>query len=462
MAQRTRPVLIPALLAAMIFIAGCGSNSKESSPTPVAPTPQNYFAPAIAGTTNGGAPLTVSQTFTIDDTAKAFSQTTYQLQLPQEGSQVINAGLLSVAQRGLRDLATTANYTFTGASPNYVATTYNPPQTGSFALELSGQAGGLVQLLGQPAAPLVAAATCPASSTKQTYQFITIPAPSNIWDPATETAYGSVDISATGGAVTFANVKLHTLPSAGGTGAPAQLPAVPAMGICGPTVYGNITNVPGKPVVTGPNAGDITLQAKVGIGPTGLVVEDNGTGANATLSGTSPPLPYNNVLGAGTGAVGLPAPSSAVSTSTLTGAQYLGFIYATGVYVTGSSIPPAFSSHVASFGFSNVPSSCASVAPATGTLIYGGDFANDNPSASPDGFGNCDFAIDLGAQDAASNGLYTGATVWVGAAYPGNTTGGGYSFPAVAIAGQLGGKNAIFLVGSDATQPWAVYLLQSN
>jgi hypothetical protein len=37
-----------------------------------------------------------------------------------------------------------------------------------------------------------------------------------------------------------------------------------------------------------------------------------------------------------------------------------------------------------------------------------------------------------------------------------------YSFSAVAIAGQLNGKYALFLLGFDNTQPWAIYLLQSN
>jgi hypothetical protein len=109
-------------------------------------------------------------------------------------------------------------------------------------------------------------------------------------------------------------------------------------------------------------------------------------------------------------------------------------------------------------------------------LIYGGDYpqnnGQDNPSASPNGFGNCDFAIDLGIQDPSNNGLYPSATVWVGSCYAGNIAGGAcsagnisgstYSFQAVAIAGQLNGKYAIFLIGVDSTQPWAVYLLQSN
>ena len=106
------------------------------------------------------------------------------------------------------------------------------------------------------------------------------------------------------------------------------------------------------------------------------------------------------------------------------------------------------------------------VAATSSTLIDGGDFpkanGQDNPSASPNGFGNCDLAIDLGTQGPSNNGSYPQATVWMGASYAANTTGKTYSFPAVAIAGQLNGKNAIFVLGVDSTQPWAIYLLQSN
>jgi hypothetical protein len=95
--------------------------------------------------------------------------------------------------------------------------------------------------------------------------------------------------------------------------------------------------------------------------------------------------------------------------------------------------------------------------------IYGGDFpANDPTGSSKGGFGNSDFAIYLNQQDSSNNGLYSQATVCVGGQYAGNSTGATYSFQAVAVAGQLGGKYAIFLIGLDSVQPWAIYLLQSN
>jgi hypothetical protein len=466
----------------MLFATGCGSNTTSGTTpaTPAAPAqgPQTYFSPYVVGTTNGSAFLRGPEIYSIDDFANNFSQSTFGLTPPQqEGPQVINAGVTSLAKRNLLDLGITANYTVSNAI--YVATNFIPPKQGSFAVELAGQAGGLVQLVGQPAAPLVAAVGCPTSKTAQTYEFITIPAglvdsskgqQAASWDPKVDTAYGTVDISSNGSAVTFDNIHQYTL----GSGMTAQQPSSPVPGACGSTVFGNTITVGQLIVKTpgGPGGQSVPPQASVGIGPTGLLVEHNGAAdANAPFPGTSPGLLYDNTLGAGTGAVGLPKPSSAIDTGGLRGAQYLGFVYGSGVFSLAGP-PTGWSSHLASFGFSNspvLPSACSSFAAQTGPLvngIYGGDFqqtnGQDDPSLSSDGFGNCNLAIDLGAQDSANNGLFPKATVWLGANFAANTTKSTYSFPAVAIAGQLNGKNAIFLIGVDSTQPWAIYLLQSN
>jgi hypothetical protein len=271
----------------------------------------------------------------------------------------------------------------------------------------------------------------------------------------------------------------HTL---GGTGT-AQPSASPVTGTCASSIYGYTTVVPGQSVITLPTlgGGQIPPQATLAIGPTGLLVEDNGANASSPLPNTSPALLYNNFLGAGTGAVGLPRPSGALSTLAVVGAQYLGFIYGAGVYVRQPPYTQGSSSHVASFGFSTQPASCstfaAQIAAQGGTLanpIYGGDFpqsnGQDDPSASPNyPYGNCDVAIDLGTTQSPA-GIYPNATVWMGgppaSKYAANTFGKTYSFSAVAIAGQLlDGKYALFVLGVDSkesNQPWAIYLLQSS
>jgi hypothetical protein len=230
--------------------------------------------------------------------------------------------------------------------------------------------------------------------------------------------------------------------------------------------------VPANPTITTTSGGNTTNgpQAMMGIGPSGLLVEDNGT-----LGQSSAPY-YENALGAGTGAIGLPKPSSAVNTNasdtnSLVNAQYLGFFYGSG----SSPSTTNWSSSVASFGFPNLSTSCQTlmtqISPQISTPlanpIYGGDFKNNDPSTSTDGYGRCDFAIDLGAQDPSTNGLFPRATVYVGPTFAGNTTRTTInSFHAVAIAGQLNGKYAIFLIGEDTVgspkQAWGIYLLQSN
>jgi hypothetical protein len=474
------------------WIVGCGGSTSPSTPATSQSAVQNYFAPFVSGSQNTN-PL-----YVVDDAKTTFSQETFALNLPEQiGLQVLNAGDFTANQRGLRSLGILTTYSpFNALGENtgiYVPTNYPAPGLpGSFAVELAGQAGGLVQMVGQPVEPLVAATQCPNFTSAQPYQFVTIPGSEDLtlvaaapgsspgspafeqngttWNPTTDTAYGSVDIVvSSGNTVTFQNIDQHTLPSVGGTRRPTQQSASSVMSACGSTTLGNVTGIPGQYVVTDPgtiNGASGPPQAAVGIGSTGLLVEDNGSRAFGLLAGTSPGIHYENVLGAGTGAVGLPKPSSALDTSSVVGAQYLGFIYAAGA----SSPAVTWSSHLASFGFSSLPSpKCASFAAQTGTLsngIYGGDFpqnnGQDNPSASTDGFGNCDFAIDLGTQIASNNSLYSQATVWIGGDYAGNLTHTTYSFSAVAIAGQLNGKYAIFLIGVDSNQPWAIYLLQSN
>jgi hypothetical protein len=313
-------------------------------------------------------------------------------------------------------------------------------------------------------------------SSAETFLFVTLPTglitsgtASKSWNPLLETAYGSVDISASGSTVTFANINQNILPSAvlpGGVATPANASSPSVTGACSTTVYGETVAVPANPTTTIDPTGTTTIspQAMLGIGPSGLLVEDNDSQDTSAAKGTL----YENVLGAGTGAIGLPKPSSALDTGSLVSAQYQGFFYGGGSYDSARKTTSNWSSLPASFGFST---STTCVAPRTSTMLYGGDYKNNDPTTSTDGFGNCNFAIDLGAQ--TTNGLFPNAMVYVGTGFATNTAGTtgcglttGYCFPAVAIAGQLNGKYAIFLIGEDTVgspnQAWGIYLLQSN
>jgi hypothetical protein len=460
-------------------LAGCGAGNQNTSASTQQAAPQTYLAPYISGGAIGiNSPPTA---YTIDDTAQTFSVATFLVNgHAQNGSQVYFAGSMATTPplaRGLLSPGTTYSYTY----PN--GTTYSTPEAG-WGIEMAGQSGGLVALYGQPATPLVPAETCPNYTTPQTFQFLTLPGAfissgtaQHAWNSNIETAYGSADISSSGTTVTFDNIKQYTLPATvgGASGTPANPAVSPVTGVCSSTFYGNTVSVPSELIVTDPGSSQtVPAQSIIGIGPSGLLVESNTPGASGS-SGAS--QLYQNVLGAGTGAIGLPKPSSAVDTSALVAAQYLGFFYGSGSYGgsggsngcgSGSNGP---STCVASFGFATQPSNCKSVATQTSTMIYGGDFPSNNPgSASMQKNGGystrCDIAVDLGTEDPNNNGLYPAAKIYVGTAYAGNTAGVKYSFPAVAIAGQLNGKYAIFVLGADTTgtpnQAWMIYLTQSN
>jgi hypothetical protein len=455
------------LVVSTAVLIGCGDQATKST-TPPHPSassqgPQTYLSAIVAGDPGGSSNRLTA--FQVDDKAKTFSQTIYIPTSPLDPTTVVSnpivrqsAGSFNGLARGLLSLEPTLGV-------------QNPSQAGGWTIELAGQAGGLVELQGQPVTPLVAAQSCPDFSTAQTFQFVTIPAVLTTgtgqdqlltWNPAYDTAYGSVDVTTNGSTVTFQNIQQFTTGKSKLQSYPT-LPDNPAAitsttGTCSQTFYGNTISVPNFGTITLPpgSTNPVTGPAAiVGIGPSGLLVESNNS---VSIQGIS--SAYQPFLGAGSGAIGLPRPSSPLSASALTGAQYLGFFYSSG--------QSGWSSPVASFGFS-MPTSCPTLPPQTGTMIYGGDFPGNNPGdpkvQDNGGYGTCDVAIDLGAQDPSNNGLFPSATVWVDSSFSDNTA-QKTSFPAVAVAGQLGGKYAIFLIGVDTTQTpnqaWGIYLLQSN
>jgi hypothetical protein len=449
-----------ALSAALLAVALAGCSSSFKSPTSTTSGPQLYMSPVVNDEyTAAGAAVTTSTlaTYSIDDTAETFAQATY-----SSSGEVVNySGSMTTLKRGLLDL----DLTYDDSSTNVI--------TDGWAVELASQDGGLLQLQNQPFVPLVPAVTCPSMSTAETFQFVTLPAQllttgldQLTWNPNLETAYGSVDISASGSTVTLANIQQYTLPSTAGgaAGSPSNPSASSVTGACSSTVYGETVAIPAVETITNPGSSQyVTPPGIFGIGPSGLLVESNGNGTYVPSLSTAF---YETALGAGTGSIGLPKPSRALDTTALVGAQYLGFFYGSGESPARSN----WSSSLASFGFASQPASCVSVATQTSTMLYGGDFTGNNPAAtavqSGGGYGNCDFAIDFGAQDPSNNGLYPAVTVYVGSGFAANTTGKTYNFSAVAIAGQLNGKYAIFLIGEDLVgspnQAWGIYLLQSN
>ena len=153
----------------ILWTAGCGG-STPTTPSKSQASPQTYFTPAVVGDA-----VASPTAYSFDDTALSFQQTTYSTET-QPGPQILEAGNFTLAQRGLRGMGISTSYGLDPSNPNaYIPHNFNPPESGSFAVELAGQIGGLAQLLGQPVEPLVAATECPSSSSHQTYQFVIIP-----------------------------------------------------------------------------------------------------------------------------------------------------------------------------------------------------------------------------------------------------------------------------------------------
>jgi hypothetical protein len=439
------------VMVAALFLNGCSSSSTGVAPASSTPAPPQYFGPAMAGTQLG------KQTFSIDHTANTFVQYQYQLNTGNE-RYVYNSGAFTTLPSGILDIGITYGDGTAGNGVPAQGTLYSPPQTGNWAVELPGQAG-LVGILNQPFVPIVPNQSCPSLSTAEAFQFVTLPGTAD----NTGVAYGSVSVASSGSTINFTNIAQFSI-----TGAtPTNSSASTATGSCSPTFYGQTISVPDSVTVTDPGEGSTSPSATIAIGPTGFLVEDNG---RYTPPGTTPT--YDNVLGAGAGAIGLPVPSAPLTTATVVAAQYTGFIYSTGASSTNNAAAVAAASRIASFGYPGLQTSCPTPpAPSTATLIYGGEFTANDPSTHTSG--NCDFALDLGAQDSKTNGLYPSATVYVGSSFPNNSTGATYSFSAVAIVGQLQGKYAIFLIAFDPlglavasqgkqSQDWGIYLLQSN
>jgi hypothetical protein len=303
-------------------------------------------------------------------------------------------------------------------------------QTTGFALDVPGRMA-LVRYGDDtfPLIPLAPTNSCPSIGGSVTYNYVTIPgkpsAGGPTWLPNTDSTYGTFQVTTAASTWNFAGITQFTL-----TGmAPVSPGSGLSAGYCGISRTGYTVTVASNSM--NPPIATVTM----GFGPSGFFLEDNGS-AQATPVGVVP----SNALGAGVGAIGAIQPSSALTTSEVAGAKYLGFYYEPGI--SGGS--QALVTQLASFGCTG--SSCPM--PPAPTAMIGGVFPNDDPTQPP----GENVTIDLGTQDANNNGLYPAATITVS----------GINFPAAAVVGSLENKYAVFLIAEDTTNnvPLAIYLFQ--
>ncbi|HUB51910.1 MAG TPA: hypothetical protein VL986_07180 [Terracidiphilus sp.] len=466
--HRVRGFGLPLMLASGLAAAGCGNPTTKnvsSVTTPSTPPALVYFAPAM----NSG---TLS-TFAFDNSANTFVRTTYSV----TGATITDAGDIEPSSNGI-----------VGLEPTFLAgvdgtITQPAPAPQGWAVEIPGQAAlvemavpGVTLANGQIPplnyfTPAVPSSTCPSFTSPQSFLFVTLPKPlagasatsisEQTWNPELETAYGSVQVSTKGTSVQLASISQNLFPGfSGGSNAPGNPAPSNTSASCSPSYYGQVISMPGTVTVTSPGGNETaTPTATIAIGASGMLVEDAGS---STVQGE----PYYNILGAGFGSIGLPKPSSDPTLAVI-GATYQGFVTAPGSN-TGfnliSSFGPASSSQSTCTAFVSELSG-ANLSPSANT-VYGGEYPLNGAASSPLGTANCDIAVDLGSPGSVANGMYTAATVYIGTSFPGNGINAPYSFPAVAVAGQIDGKSAIFLLGVDTTgspsRAWGIYLLESD
>ena len=407
--------------AAGLLLLACTSCSTSYQPKVTQDNISNYFSTEILDNIGGSSSY---QIVAVDHTTSAFSQ-------------AILAGLGQPLADGVGPFTTTSNGFLDIALPADVTI----GTQGVWALEVPGVMG---LFSNGGAYPMVSTTSCPSISQTQTFQFLSL-SPLSTDTTIGTVAYGSVDVVTSGDLVNFTNIKQFVFPAASspaGTAVTVNPGPSAISGNCGNTAYGQV----------------VSITQFINEGGQGMLqtVDTLNMNSNFLLEAGSnePTLP--NILG-GAGAIGLAKPASAVNTTSLVGGSFNGFFNLAGnpAAFTGSS--SACSSLLASFASLPTQPSASS--------LYGGDFPNQDPSMNATA--NCDVAIDLGTEDTNNNGLYPAATIYLGADYPGNVNGAPAVLPALAIAGQIGSQNAIFVESNtsldpNTNNPFQIFLLQAS
>jgi hypothetical protein len=442
-----RSLMFLALFVALLGAAGCGQTSKPVV-SPAVGEVNSYFGGPFSV---AGSAVAVSAS-TFDHTANHIAVSGF---ITSQGAQVpvnIIDGTFTSADTG-----------FLGITEGFAGTPQNPPLAGAWAVEIPG-AGALANLLSintasTPAviraAPIAMAQNtfCPNFSAAAAFWYVSVPDTSTSVDMAD---YGVVGVTSQGSAVTF-----NAQPFLVGT---QRQPASTVTGGCSQSNLGALT---AYPLNSFGSASNLEL---ISIGSTGLLVSS----FNHVVSG-------GGAFGAGTGVIGVAAPSSPLNVSSIVAAQYNGFIFSPRNTVKQSYdvtvLASAFGNHAASSqACSALQASLAAnngqgngsvpVLPSANSL-YGGEFVTTtgvtavNDPTGTNGSENCDVVIDLGTQDPANNGVFPNATVFIGSTFPpfsasnpwscGGTC--AVSFPAAAIVGQVQGEYVIFVSASGASTP---------
>jgi len=426
------------VLLATLGASGCNGTSSIYNSTAVAPVlstpgPLNSYV----GAEGTGDMWQIS----INHNTNSFSAIDYSQEAGTSGSPLtlngifaFDGGFLNFSQTNTGSSAAFAPAGFTLEIPGRVAL-YRPDT----ATDLNGN---------RAAAPPVASVPggCWSYIMGVNFQFVSMPnvarqgTNSIVWNSATDSAYGSFQISTDGTTWYFFNLSQFTLAQS-----PSQPSANFSPGLCAPAIMGTVISIPSNPQISTTN----TLV----VGPSGFFILNQGPGVS--------------------GAIGLLEPQNPLNTGNLVSVSYLGFVSEPSIPFPSCSAPCTPTqpppNPIASFG------PCPHTTCSTGTSLLGGEFPLANPmdstSDNPTLPVNNNITINLGSQNATNNGLYNSATVTipdpnsvctgsaVGRDSQGNPT---CTFPAVAVAGNTESKYAIFLIAQDIVNqsPMSIYLFQ--
>jgi len=403
--------LLGGLLGALALACGCGAGGQITSP-PKSPGGASQNVNTYFGSDPVASPGTVAVSINHTLNEASYRKRANDGTFSPAG---LTSGSLTPTSRGFLQMT----FSVVNGMPQGT-----PPPPG-WAVEIPGWAG--VARFGNATTaqmvPIAPTDRCPAFPTTS-FIFVTLLGTANptpLWNPATDTAFGAVDIATNQADVSFSNIMQFRL---AGT-APSNPGMDTAMGGCSETsVLGNLTSVPATGVPAGMSP------AYVGVQADGLLLENNG----------APTVTPSNLLGSGSGAIGVAKPADPVDATDVVKKQYLGFL----VLRLGTN----FNSSTASFGC-QAPSGCP-VPPASPTAMKGGTFASDNPAGAL--YGASDYTLELGSQDPANNGLFRSARL----------TQGSNVYSAVVVVGRIQGRYVIFLIANrgPATNPIALYLFQ--
>jgi hypothetical protein len=409
------------VMAAAMLSAACGGKSNLNlTPSGLPPVSQASKLNSYVGT-QGTDPSTEDSgavwQLTINRTTNSFSASDYAAQLvPANGLFAFDGGFLNFSQ--------------TNPSPAF--------QADGFTIEIPGRVAffrpgfnsfnSTQNTTTFASSPVAAVPGNCLGVFDVTFQFVTLP--TSTWIFGKDPAYGSFQVNSiqptsSGSTWNFSNLTELTL-------AKTQSQVTLANGICAQSAVGEVVSIPPSS-----SSGNTTT---IAVGPSGFLIINNGPNTS--------------------GAVGLIQPSTALDTSSLLSANYLGFISEPAIPIPLSGVPTA--NQITFFGCPNSPCKASS------SNLVGGAFPNDDPTQPA----STNVTINFGTQNATNNGLFDSATITIpdptsactapgvpGTDSQGNPT---CALPAVAVSANPENKFAIFLIAQDLVNqsPMAIYLFQ--